>query len=350
MVPFGEEYSGPQTGVAGCLNWHTAPGALFSKPPVPPSQPKPPLRSCLKSQSVNVPNRLVETEYDRSLPNRYVPTPPPVTRRSYHAAVDSYREGEPRDLTSRTPYRPYTPGHYEEETGMLADSLQPHPPGSHGAPKPPPGYANATQRSHRACHVTTKDSFLLDEARKDYERSLLEGFSRDRDLEARLYGFDPRGVESSRPFSAARNYRAATPGGRRPRTSVGVLNENWQDVHVTWHPDTVDAARSRSQHYGTHPGHFNEWRRQTTTVANRDSYVDEDGRVVKPRGSINRYHNPRDGYGYWKMSRFTKTAKPKIQTHWQPPRSESPPKVNMQVDCPDDSDMLVSFRVRSAKM
>lgn len=354
LVPFGEEYVRPQGGVAACMVWNQ--GSKYSlRPPQlqTPQLQTYPLRSSIKQPNEYLDRRLAETEYnipDGALPTRYVPTPPPPQNRSYHRALDSYRDrATPLEDTSIRTYRPYTPG-MDQDIGIMGDSMHPYPPDAYRSMGPkPPLHPHTTPRSHRACHVTTKDVFLLNKAREEYERSLQDGFIRDKGLESRLYGFNPRELERSRPGSAARNYRLATPGGRRPHTSVGILDENYQDVHVTWHPDVPDSTRSRALQ-STHPSHFNEWRHLTAPLANSDSYVDDNGRVVRAVRNHRTYNNSqRDNYGYWKMNKFTKNAKSKVSTHWQPP-SENPAKVNMQLDCPDDSDMLVSFRVRSAKM
>lgn len=58
---------------------------------------------------------------------------------------------------------------------------------------------------------------------------------------------------------------------------------------------------------------------------------------------------------WWRMSKFTKNANPKISTFWEngasgpiKVRQSGPRQVNFTMDCPEQSDMIVSIRLRTA--
>lgn len=166
----------------------------------------------------------------------------------------------------------------------------------------------------------------------------------------------------SRPASVmpSNKYRTIHYGSsRRPHTATDAYTDHHRHQHgVTWADDVNDHVKANSSY--RHPcKHFNDWRHRTTSLA-KDVYVTPDGQVVRvseyddnprPGGEFIR-SRPRSGGEYWKMSKFTKNAKPRVVTRWaEDPRQkhmESPGKVKLHMECADDSDMMVNVRVRSA--
>ena len=89
----------------------------------------------------------------------------------------------------------------------------------------------------------------------------------------------------------------------REKKTVGFLDENEYYRYLTYLEEKYGDESSRPS------SHFNSWRRTTNSVAK-------------------------------------KTSRP-VHCGWQTPIAESPGKVNLNMDCPDNSDMTISLRVRN---
>ena len=92
----------------------------------------------------------------------------------------------------------------------------------------------------------------------------------------------------------------------REKKTVGFLDENEYYRYLTYLEEKYGDECSRPS------SHFNSWRRTTNNVVKKTS------RPVQP-----------------------------IRRGWQTPTPESPGKVNLNMDCPDNSDMTISLRVRN---
>ena len=353
-VPFGEEWGNGVGGVAGCLTWH-APQSHKCNNSMSRSDPKP-LRSSLRSSVP--PMRQDDTSFhddykmryvnvlnqDGSLSTRYIPTPP-ITQRSHDGGhgshldshrshlgshrshLDTHRSYHGDTVRTRDNFRYYTPSH-PEQPGIYGDTLKPHPPASYHVDTyrgDKVRVADDSIRRHGYKTLTTRDIYLLSTSREDYERSLREGFRRDRELERKLYGYNPRELEYMHPGSAAGMYTDRYSGDR----------------HVSWGPDIPVTNRSR-------PSTAAAVARRTDRYHLADTKYPQD--IYDSNGQMrSRSTDTRDQYGYWHMNKFIKNAKPKVSTWRGASDTDSLGKVNMLLDCPEDSDMVVSVRLRSAK-
>ena len=276
---------------------------------------------------------------------------------------DTYRQGY---MTPHPPTRKQADDIIREDVAKEAVNAHVRKSGGRSVSVPP---AHVVHRHGPRCTCTKKEAWggrestRVNQSRADYydrqrhlsqaeERRLVaNGYETPNhtydDNSRDIYGYGP----ISRPASAlhSKKYRNVHFGTttKRPNTVGGAYVDYPRDQYgVTWADDTRDHVRSSALY--RHPEHFNDWRHRTTSLA-KDVYVTPEGRVLRICEPQDERSRP--GSEPWRMNKY-RSVKPKVSTRWaeDPYRKsgDSPNKVNLQMECPDDSDMVVNVRVRSA--
>ena len=340
-LPVGKQWGTVDGGVAACMTWDTGP-----KPP-----PTPLVR-------VGTPSRRTPNPYYRHEPEVYF-DPRSIDQLAcgrqngyFEAGVESVRDSYNHEREAelrRTPSgyrtvtnRPPTPVIvHRETTGAGTPYLE------HQVTEVVKDQSNQTQNYTVNERLTYPATVAARPPRAPKPRA--KSAAQQRRVECKqTFGRGAPNLKITRPNSAHGYGGRGKTVSFRPGTSstIGYGGYDYVTPRSLFDDDIIDERDLNAYYYGTSDGaHFRSWR-----DANKVETPDLRRYLNQPLKRSSSYDN------LWKMKKFTQNAKSKVVSHWDDERpwvghgsrAESPGKVNVQLDCPDDSDMTVNVTVNKS--